>query len=96
MAKRHYESNPGVKGKGLGSSYYDSYDEKRRQERMDGSMIHEDRSAVANLPQQVIMKEYPKAYGYMPEVLDDTIRGVDAQMGYDAHKRKENFKPKKV
>jgi len=33
---------------------------------------------------------------YMPEGLDDTIRGVDMQMDYDDEQRREHFYPKKV
>jgi len=50
----------------------------------DGGMISEDRSATANLPQNVIMKVYPKV-GFMNySELNDTIRVVDNQMNDDA------------
>lgn len=40
-------------------------------------MLSEDRSAPANLPQEVVHKYYPKC-GYMDAFeLDDTIRGLD-------------------
>lgn len=40
-------------------------------------MIHEDHSAVANLPQQPVMKPYPKAPYGNSYYLDDTITGID-------------------
>jgi hypothetical protein len=43
-------------------------------------MISEDHSAVANLPQSVIQKTYPKCK-YMDQYeLDDTMRGIDSQI----------------
>ena len=47
---------------------------------MDNSYFHmlsEDRSALANMPQNVIQKTYPKC-GYLDtHELDDTMRGLD-------------------
>ncbi len=60
------------------------------------SMIHEDHRAIANLPQEVMIKPYPRTGPYLPEDLDDTIRGVDAQMDYDDSQRRAHFYPKKV
>ena len=46
-------------------------------------MISKNNSAFANLPQEVMMKEYPKV-SYCHEVgLNDTISGVDRQMNAD-------------
>jgi len=59
-------------------------------------MIYEDRRAIANLPQEVMIKPYPKTGPYLPEGLDDTGRGVDQQMDYDDSQRRANFFPKKV
>lgn len=75
--------------------YYAGMDARRRQEMQDAGYIREDHSAVANLPQHVIMKSYPKTGPYMPEMLEDSIEGVDAQMDYDDNKRREHFYPKK-
>jgi len=75
---------------------YDGYNARRTQEMQDAGMIHEDMRAIANLPQEVMIKPYPKSGPYLPEGLDDTIRGVDGQMGYDDSKRREHFFPKKV
>lgn len=59
-------------------------------------MIHEDHRAIANLPQEVMIKAYPKTGPYLPEGLDDTIEGVDRQMDYDDSQRRAHFYPKKV
>lgn len=82
--------------KGIGPEYYAGADPRRRQEMRDANMIHEDHRAVSNLPQNVIMKSYGDAGGYLPEDLDDTIAGVDRQMNYDGKKRNDGFYPKKV
>lgn len=80
----------------FGVEYYSGEKARRMQEMRDAGMITEDRSAIANLPQNVMMKPYPKATGYMPEGLDDTIRGVDGQKDLDNDRRSANFHPKKV
>ncbi len=85
MAKRYYNEG-----------YYAGESARRSEERQEGGMLSEDKSAIANMPQNVIIKMYPKAEGYMPEDLDDTLRGVDEQMGADNSKRRAHFKPKKV
>lgn len=43
-----------------------------------GSMISEDRSKPSNLPQEVMMKEYPQQ-DYFNTYIDDTIYGIDGQ-----------------
>jgi hypothetical protein len=83
-AKRHYDE------------HYAGYEGRRKEEMREGGMINEDRSAIANMPQEVMMKPYPKTGPYMPENLDDTIRGVDHQMDMDDSKRRQHNVPKKV
>jgi hypothetical protein len=83
MAKRYHEG------------YYEGETGRRTQEMQDGGMIREDRMAIANLPQEVMMKPYPKDGMYMPEGLDDTIRGVDMQMDADDRQRAKHNKPHK-
>lgn len=78
------------------SDRYDGYNARRTQEMQDAGMIQEDPRAIANMPQEVMIKPYPMVGPYLPEGLDDTIRGVDGQMSYDDNKRKEHFFPKKV
>jgi hypothetical protein len=75
---------------------YAGMEPRRRQELEDSGMIHENWHAIANLPQEVMIKPYPRTGPYMPEVLEDTIRGVDGQMDYDDSQRKAHFYPKKV
>lgn len=64
------------------NEFYAGMDARRRQEMQDAGMISEDRSAVANLPQNVVMKEYPPV-DYDSYNLNDDIRGVDVQMRDD-------------
>lgn len=80
----------------LGRELYAGMEPRRRQEMEDAGMIHEDHSAIANLPQNVMIKKYSEPYAYLPEGLDDTIAGVDRQIDYDDSKRREHFYPKKV
>ncbi len=75
---------------------YAGMEPRRRQELEDASMIHEDHSAIANMPQHVMIKPYPRTGPYMPEMLEDTIGGVDAQMDYDDKQRRSHMYPKKV
>lgn len=88
MAKRHYSSEM--------NGHYEGHVDRRRQEMMDAGMIHEDHSAIANMPQEVMIKSYPKS-GYGLEAgLDDSIRGVDKQIDLDGSLRSKNNVPKKV
>lgn len=81
---------------GDASGFYAGMEPRRRQEMEDAGMIHEDQSKIANLPQYVMIKEYPKVGPYLSEGLEDSIAGVDHQMDYDDGKRREHFYPKKV
>lgn len=83
MAKRFHESYAGV-------------DARRSQEASDGEMVPSGAGAFSNMPQTLVMREYPKVGGWMPEGLDDTIRGIDGQMGMDNSKKHSHLKPKKV
>lgn len=62
-----------------------------------GGMISSDQSAQANLPQNVVMKNYPEIGYGMDEKLDDTIYGVDQQINSDMKggKRKRGTNPEK-
>lgn len=70
--------------------------EDRRGMEMEEHMISEDRSAIANLPQNVMIKAYSKNDNYMPEDINDGISGIDRQIGADNSKRKAHNVPKKV
>lgn len=111
MAKRYYNSKKqGSSDGGALSSprehmmsdrdmrheFYAGMDGRRRQELEDAGMIHENPNAVANMPQEVMIKAYPKTGPYMPEELDDSITGIDRQMDRDDSQRRKGFMPKKV
>ncbi len=82
--KRHY------------SEPYAGSDARRTQEMQDAGMIRENPAAIANLPQEVMIKAYPMTGPYLPEVLEDSIIGVDEQMDKDDSQRRKHFKPKKT
>lgn len=84
MAKRYF------------SGSYEGREDSERTQKHDGAMISEDRTAIANMPQQVIMKDWSDKKIYMPEGLDDTIRGIDEQIREDNNKRSQHLKPRKV
>lgn len=88
--------NPNLAMRANMNEYYAGMPAKKRQEIEDASMIHEDQNAIANLPQYVKIAPYPMSYKYLPEGLDDTIRGVDSQIDYDDDQRSDHFYPKKV
>lgn len=72
--------------------FYDAdqngYEMRMKREMSDSRMISEDRSAIANLPQEVMIKAYPaEPYGTYPD-LNDTQSGVDRQISQDSGKRK--------
>lgn len=69
---------------------------RRHKEMYANGMISEDHSAIANMPQSIKMTEYAQTGPWMPEPLDDTIRGVDKQMNADDSKRRAQLKPSKV
>lgn len=91
--KRHHSSRVKMLGH---REYYAGEESRHSQEMADGAMLKEDHSAMANMPQNIIMKHYPKAYGYLPEGLDDSIRGVDGLIEKNDRKRREHNKPKKT
>jgi len=78
------------------NEFYAGMPARRRQELEDAGMIHEDSNAIANLPQNVMIKAYPKTGPYNPEGLEDSIIGVDDQMDYDDSQRAKHFFPKKM
>lgn len=76
--------------------YESGWAARRRMEMSKDGMIVEDNRAIANLPQEVMIKPYEKVGPYMPEELEDSIRSVDGQMDYDDEHRAEHFYPKKI
>lgn len=87
--KRYYNSNNGYK---MLHDYYSGLAGRKRMESEGSDMIHEDNNQVANLPQQVMMKSYPKS-DYLHYDLNDDIRGIDVQMDDDV--REEIAKTRK-
>lgn len=74
---------------------YEGSSERRHQEMKDAGMIHEDKSAVANMPQGVMYKSWPKSNVGLDSRLDDTISGIDRQMNMDDSAAKRHNVPKK-
>lgn len=105
MAKRYHQTkkdrsheSKGMKSydmKNYNEGYYEGYDDKKRREMTDGSMIHEDRSAIANLPQDVKYHEYPKAGYFVGEYLNDTKSGIDHQENVDGKQMRRHMQPEK-
>lgn len=93
MAKRYH--NPKDSG-AHGPELYSGASARYAMERKDAGMIHENHSAIANLPQEVMIKPWPSRPGYLPEDLDDAISGVDRQLALDDAGRKAGFEPKKI
>lgn len=50
-------------------------------------MIHEDHNAPANLPQEKIMKDFPKCR-YLEEDINDTYQKIDDNSDYNVDKLK--------
>lgn len=93
---RHYESKKHKMHDEVGPEYYSGASARRAMERKDEGMIHENHMAIANLPQEVMIKPWPMAPGYLPEVLDDGISGIDRQMALDNSEKMGGFFPKKI
>lgn len=69
---------------------YSDYRDRKAMEARDAGMISEDRSAIANLPQDVMFKEYaPVSYDHYD--LNDNVHGVDVQMKDDAKKGQRKY-----
>lgn len=71
---------------------------QRKMEREDFGMIKADHSACANLPQQVIMKDFPSTtfFDHTDLGKSDNVRGIDKQMDEDTnqasrHKSKSKY-----
>lgn len=93
---RHNDSKRNDRGTERFGEHYSGMESRRFQEMRDAGMISEDHRAIANMPQDVRYHAYPRVYGYLPEDLDDTLRGVDRQMDMDNSQKMRHFFPKKV
>jgi len=96
--EEHHEHERHIyrKSKMLNDEFYAGMEPRRRQELHDAGMIEEDHNEIANLPQHVMIKPYPKSYHNIPEGLDDTIDGIDYQIEYDNSQKDKELYPKKV
>lgn len=104
MAKRYHQSRKDRMNERHGmehyeekkmAGYYEGEYGRRHQEMKDAGMIREDHSAIANMPQRSMIKEWPKSDYGMPEDLDDTITGIDRQMDRDNMQRRKHSHPHK-
>ena len=86
MAKKRHH---GMRG------HYEGMEHRRKQEMHDAGMITEDHSAVANMPQDVKYKPWPSAHSGMDHMIDDTIAGINRQMGDDESKAHRHMAPHK-
>jgi hypothetical protein len=99
MAKRHHSSHhssPHKMSHRYSEGHYEGHMNRRDQEMHDSGMIRENHAAIANMPQEVMIKPWPSAGSYLPEGLDDTIRGVNHQEALDDGLRAKHNVPKKV
>lgn len=96
MAKRYYQNKKDRRDESYGmKEYYAGKEMRDRMEYDDSGMIREDKSAIANLPQDKMIKMWPQEPGYMYSQLPDTIKGIDKQMADDRRKGKKEKYPEK-
>lgn len=74
--------------------HHESHSRREHEMRMSG-MISENRSEVANMPQEVRYHAWPKSQEGMYAKLDDTISGIDRQMDMDHSKARRDMDPTK-
>jgi hypothetical protein len=60
--------------KELYSSFYGGIDPRRKGEMADAGMIHEDQTAMANLPKEGYQNQYPRAGYYSSNYIDDSVK----------------------
>lgn len=58
---------------------------QQQMEKRDAGMIQEDHSACANLPQQSVMKEWPRTTYFDHSKLNDSVSGIDHQVDADVN-----------
>jgi hypothetical protein len=99
--KKYYQSPKDKRREGQGMKHVwkvefpSPADYNARKKFEDSAMIREDHSAVANLPQHVIQREWPKPYYGNLMGPDDTISGIDLQMKDDSDEMKSHSYPEK-
>lgn len=100
MAKRYYQNGRDRRDESRGVERYfekEMYAGPAMRERMEydsSMMIKEDHAAMANLPQNVVLRYYPET-AYQNDMVPDTIVGVDVQMRDDMKHQKKGKFPEK-
>lgn len=67
----------------------------RQSSSVAGVLLREDRSKHANLPTEIIMRDYDHVGYPMDESMEDTYMAVERQLGQDASQLRKAFKPSK-
>ena len=62
----------------------------------DGAMLHNDESAMACMPQNVVMKHYSTGVGHMFMDISDTLTAIDKQIASDGSTMSKATKPRKA
>lgn len=75
MKKRHYQGGDVMREPS-----------ERKLEARDMGMLSEDHGAIANMPQNVVYREWPKNDKYLYSQLDDGISGIDMEQKEAARK----------
>ena len=81
----------------MAKRYHGSYEgmaDTRAQEKDDAAMIGN--SGFAGMPGEVVWKTYKRTPTDMPENLDDTMKGIDKQIGSDNAKKNQHIQKEKV
>ena len=73
---------------------YAGIDSRRAMENRDANMIPSARG-IANMPQALVMKQYPNTVYNGFEGLNDTMRGIETQMRDDLKMKKSGKFPTK-
>jgi hypothetical protein len=76
--------------------HYEDHAHRRAMEAADGAMVPSGAGKFANMPSEVVHIAYPDAHSFLPEHLDDSIRGIDHQIDADNSKKMAKLQPKKV
>jgi hypothetical protein len=66
---------------------------KMKRYHSSADMVKNEDSQVADMPQSVMYKPWPKTGNYFEANLDDTITGIDKQMDSDGSKMKKGMNP---
>jgi hypothetical protein len=75
--------------------FYDAMESRRKSEMRDAGMLSDDKSAIANMPQNVRYHDWPGSYRGLDSYLNDDISGINNQMEMDDRGARKNLVPKK-